>query len=604
MGDHRAYQMDMKRQVKRLTGLLLAMLTAASAACARTDPANLSDGPFSIYPEAEADLALPFNAAYRLFGGSDTEHSLVYRFGNEPTYFEWMAQKLAWTDDAAYLNELKEKLLTFPQTDNGYLWSWSTSVYWPTGRGGMHYDGTLRFVSAVAEILRWTGDLAFLDEKDTTSFGEDKATDASEGRTVYEKCAAAMTFAANEMQGDTGLITLTQKAALLADGETRFDKNEAGELLWNNTGRPGSEGSNYWDNLCFGHTDAYETALYYRALLGMADIERMRGNETDAVAYTQKAAKVKAAFNETFWDAEKGRYIACVDADGVRRDPGLTFLNTEALAYGLGDETKAERIFSWLDGERAVAGDTVTGSAIYDYAPLVDRFAEKRKLKKATPFVPVSNTVAIEEMTPGEPYWWFSLEGAITVAPGGNAVYGTHLENGGYIFYTLWSELTARALYRGADDVKRRASELAAVYRYNGFDSDLGGWAEGLTGEFPENGIVSRVFVSALAGLEAKADALEIRPNLPGGVEKLTVKRLCYRGVAMEAQTGAASLTLTAAEPIKGTLRFCPAEAGAYTALLTDKNGGARTLALQTDGGALTLDMTAADAVKIEISKG
>ncbi len=594
----------MNRQLKRLFGLLLAMLTAVSAACARTERTDLSDGPFSVSPVTRAGLALPFNAAYKLFGGTDTEHCLVYRFGNEPAYFEWMAQKLAWTDDADYLNELKQKILHFPQTDNGYLWSWGTSVYWPTGKGSMHYDGTLRYVSAVAEILRWTGDLAFLEEKDTTSFGEDKATDASEGRTVYEKCAAAMAFAADEMQGETGLITLTEKAALLADGKTRFDKNEAGELLWNNTGRPGSEGSNYWDNLCFGHTDAYETALYYRALLGMADIERMRGNEAAAADCTRKAAAVKAAFNETFWDADKGRYIACVDADGARRDPGLTFLNTEALAYGLGDEAKAERIFSWLDGKRAVEGDTVTGRAIYDYAPLVNRFTEKHKMKKALPFVPVSNTVAIEEMTPGEPYWWFSLEGAITVAPGGNAVYGTHLENGGYIFYTLWSELTARARYMGADDMKRRARELKAVYRYNGFDSDLGGWAEGLTGEFPENGIVSRVFVSALAGLEARADALEISPNLPDGVEKLTVKRLCYRGVAMEAQTGAASLTLTAAEPLAGTLRFYPAEDGDYTALLTDENGNERTLALQTDGGALTLDMTAADAVKIEIAKG
>ena len=594
----------MNRQLQRLFGLLLAMLTAVSAACARTERTDLSGGPFSVYPAAQADLALPFNAAYKLFGGTDTEHCLVYRFGNEPAYFEWMAQKLAWTDDADYLNELKQKIITFPQTDNGYLWSWGTSVYWPTGKGSMHYDGTLRFVSAVAEILRWTGDLAFLDEKDPSSFGEDKALDASEGRTVYEKCAAAMAFAANEMLGDSGLITLTEKAALLADGKTRFDKNEAGELLWNNTGRPGSEGSNYWDNLCFGHTDAYETALYYRALLGMADIERMRGNEAAAAAYTEKAAKVKAAFNKTFWDADKGRYIACVDADGARRDPGLTFLNTEALAYGLGDEAKAERIFSWLDGKRAVAGDTVTGRAIYDYAPLVNRFAEKHKMKKALPFVPVSNTVAIEEMTPGEPYWWFSLEGAISVAPGGNAVYGTHLEDGGYIFYTLWSELTARARYTGADDVKRRAGELAAVYRCNGFDSDLGGWAEGLTGEFPENGIVSRVFVSSLAGIEAAADALEVRPNLPGGVKLLTAAHLCYRGVPMLAETGKNDLTLTASQPLAGTLRFYPAEDGDYTALLTDENGNERTLALQTDGGALTLDMTAANAIKIKIAKG
>ena len=585
----------MKKRV--ICAVLAILMLASTAACGNRAyrPAKgeaLPQSPFSVTPAAKATLALPFNAVWRLFGGTDTEHCLVYRFGNEPTYYEWMAKKIAWTDDTQYLDELKAKIISFPQTDNGYLWSWATSVYWPTGKGELHYDGTLRYVSAVAELLRWTGDLAFLDETDGDTCGEDRKKDASEGRTVYEKCRAAMAFAANEMGGANGVITLTQKAACLADGETRFDQNEAGELVWDNTGLPGSASSNYWDNLCFGHQDAYETALYYHALQDMADIERMRGDPAAAVAYETAAKTVHAAFDKAFWDDEKGRYIACVDASGTRRDPGLTFLNTEALSYGLGDETKAARIFSWLDGERTVAGDTLTGRKIYDYAAVLNRVLGGKTVNRKLYFAPVTNTVRIEDVSGTDTPWWYSLEGAINVGEGGNAAFGRHLENGGYIFYTVYYELAARAIYKGPADVARRAKELAKVYRFNGFNSDEGGWAEGLVGEYPENGLVSRVFVSSLAGVNASADALEICPALPSGVKTLGVERLSYRGTPFTAAVGANTLILTAQTPLRGTLRFRPQTPGDYTATLTDETGKTTQRIFTTDEtGFLTLTM-------------
>ena len=584
--------------------LLAALMLLSAAACGdRYRPAKgeaLPQSPFSVTPANKSKLALPFNAVWRLFGGTDTEHCLVYRFGNEPTYYEWMARKIAWTDDTQYLGELKAKIIGFPQTDNGYLWSWGTSVYWPTGKGELHYDGTLRYVSAAAEILRWTGDIAFLDETDGDTYGEDRLKDASEGRSVYEKCKAAMAFAANEMDGKNGVITLTEKAAFLADGVTRFDRNAEGELVWNNTGLPGSASSNYWDNLCFGHRDAYETALYYHALKDMADIERMRGDTAAAESYETAAATVHAAFDETFWDEEKGRYIACVDAGGTRRDPGLTFLNTEALAYGLGDAEKAERIVAWLDGERTVEGDTLTGREIYDYAAVLNRVLGGKTVTKTLYFAPVTNTLRIEDVSGTDTPWWFSLEGAINVGEGGNAAFGRHLENGGYIFYTVYYELTARATYKGAGDVQRRAKELAAVYRFNGFNSDEGLWAEGLTGEFPENGLVSRVFVTSLAGIDASADALEIRPALPKGVKTLGVQRLAYRGSPLTATVGTNTLTLTAQTPLRGTLRFCPQTPGEYTAVLTDANDNQTKRSVSTDeNGYIPLTMDGYTEIKI-----
>lgn len=69
-----------------------------------------------------------FNGVYNLFG-TDEDTSLVYRFGNEAVYFGWMAKRAMWTSDEAFKDELKQKIVFYPQTDNGYLWSWATSTY-------------------------------------------------------------------------------------------------------------------------------------------------------------------------------------------------------------------------------------------------------------------------------------------------------------------------------------------------------------------------------------------------------------------------------------------------------------------------------------------
>ena len=606
--------MKRKSLQRRLTCMLLCAAVLCFAACGRnsyhpTPGEDLPQTPFSVVPTSEADeadalsLVLPFNAVYRYFGGSETEDLRVYRFGNEPTYFEWMARKLAWTRDDAYLGELKEKIVSFPQTDNGYLWSWGTSVYWPTGNGELHYDGLFRYVSAVAEILRWTGDLSFLEAVDGTTYGDDKAVDASEGRTVYEKCAAALSYAKNLLRGETGVITLTEASAFLADGITRFDLNEDGKTVWNNTGKAGSSSSNYWDNLCFGNQDAYETALYYHALRDMADIERMRRNPAGAAACEETAKTVRAAFNETFWSEETGRYIACVDTDGRRRDPGLTFLNTEALCYGLGDAEKAEKIFSWIDGERIIPGDTLTGASVLSYTQVLNRALDRKEILQEYRFAPVTNTVSIEALSGDGVPWWFSLEGAINVGKDGNAAFGKHLENGGYIFYTVYYELSARAEYLGARSVARRAQELNDVYRYNGFDSDVGGWVEGLVGEFPENGLVSRVFLSSLAGVTAQADGLTVAPRLPASVKSFGVHALRYRGADAELEVEKNGLSLLSSSALSGTLRFYPANAGTYTVVLPDADGKEKEFPFAVASGEpLEIALTGSTAVTIKIS--
>ena len=565
----------------------------------------LSQTPFSCVPETEEDaaaaedLALAFNAVYHCFSGVDKERLLVSELGNEPTWYEWNALKNAWCRDEALIRAEKDRIRDFPQTDNGYFWSWGDSPCWHSGNGVLHYDGLFRYVAAVAEFLRWSGETSFLDETDTNTFGDDRAVDASEGRTVYEKCALAMRYAYNELDGKNGLITITEKSACLADGITRFDIGADGTPVWNNTGRAGSSPSNYWDNLCFGNQDAYETALYFNALNAMRDIETMRGETAAADACEALAAKVKEQFDEIFWNPVTGRYIACVDVDGKRWDGGFTFLNVEALAYGLGDAEKAKKIFSWLDGERIVWSDSLRGSEIMDYALFLNRNLGPGTVKGKMPFAPAANTLSIERLSGlGEP-WWHSLDGAINIGVGANAFFGQHLENGGYIFYPVYYELAARQRYLGADSVLKRTGELAEVYRFNGFDSCIS-WAEGLTGVFPESGVVSRAFISSLAGVSATVDGLTVCPDVPSGIRTLGVDALQYRGVPVTVSVGEEGLVLTAGSALSGTLRYAPPSASAHTVTVTAADGTVRSQAVATNAsGFLETDLAGAVSVVI-----
>lgn len=601
---------------KRITALVLCLaflFTLASCGGEKYEPVGgerLAETPFNaeLSEDGESDALLFFNAVYDCFSCADGTNALVQRFGNEGTYFEWMADKMMWTADEGYKQELKEKIRNYPQTDNGYFWSWGDSTYWPTGDGSMHYDGIFRYIAAVYDIVRWENSLDVLSLCDDNTVGEDTALDASNGRTVYDKCRLAMDYALNMLDGRSGAIKITEKSIYLSDGKTRFDINPDGKKLWENTGCYGSGSSNYWDNLCFGNLDAYETALFYHALEAMANIEDLRGEKTAAEDYRNLMTLVHEKFDELFWNPETGRYIACIDTEGNKHDFGLTFLNTEALTYGLGDKEKAKLIFDWLDGERTVEGDTITGSAIKDYAEVINTALGEDALTGNYEFALRTNTLAIEEKKSADgEYWWFSLNGGIKVGEGENAAFTHHLENGGYIFYTLYYELTARAKYQSAERMLDRAEALAKVYLYNGFNSDVGDWVEGLNGEFPENGLVCVPMLSEIIGIKPEGDTLFIAPAaLSEKYTSLGVDSFIYGGKNLSAELREGGFLLKCADSLYGLekLVFKLADGAKYEFVQLDGNGDeikCETL-VADENGEIRFGSFAEDAVSLDIN--
>ena len=120
----------------------------------------------------------------------------------------------------------------------------------------------------------------------------------------------------------------------------------------------------------------------------MADIKEYYGETAEVQKYNELAAKSKDAYNKLFWDDAKGRYITSVNVNGDRIDFGMTMVNYYAVAYGLADKEKAERIYEWLDGKRIIEGDTSTGADIYGE------------------FVYSSRSNTVDVSSTGAPYYW------------------------------------------------------------------------------------------------------------------------------------------------------------------------------------------------------
>ena len=403
------------------------------------------DGMF--YNDKNDSVAYVSNAMWHMFGLVDDGQGLVYRFGNEPTWYEWMSEKMMWSGNAGYIGELKGKLRSFPQVSTGYMWSWGSFPYWKVDNCySIHYDGTFRYIASVYDVISWEGNTDFLYEKDNdTAGGQYSSVDASKGRTVLDKTEACMNYILEYLHGKEGYILLTEESTYLnADGSQRFDYViDTGEYCWNNTGKDGSNASNYWDNLCFGGYDGYSNALFYNALQSMSGIYRMLGGDYVAKAEELEAlaVTVKEKFNELYWSEETGRYIACIDSDGRRVDFGLTFHNFEIMKYGLADADKAKSIFDWIDGDRIIEGEERTGSAILSYGQAIQKAISRRQLKdledRGLRLAAVTNTIPINnrENQKLKVAWWHGPAG---INVWGSAAYGLHLENGGYIFYPVF----------------------------------------------------------------------------------------------------------------------------------------------------------------------
>lgn len=286
-------------------------------------------------------------------------------------------------------------------------------------------------------------------------------------------------------------------------------------------------GNNYWDLLPFGAHDAIATMYLYDALGSYLELENTINKHpewnipaktlTDLTDLAQLHEKIRADFQTRFWNQETKRFNGWIDIENRAYDYGFTFVNLEAIHYGLASSEQAEAIFTWLDGNRQIESDTSRGTDIYHW-----RFAPRATTKRN-----------IETYV-----WpWFHPE-AIP--------WGDQVQDGGAVLGFSYFDIMARLQTQGPDAAWHRLQEITnwyleveaaggyrKYYSQPGRGTLQGGGTAGGLGldqEFMESVLVPQVMLYGFLGFRATPDGYSVQPKLPKDWPSLTIDNIHFQG--------------------------------------------------------------------------
>ncbi len=345
------------------------------------------------------------------------------------------------------------------------------------------------FVRACADTYLWTKDADFLKQN-------------------LPRIRLAMQFAIREFDVTSQHHVVVPWVG--HDGRSGLVLDESGKK----TLRPGiGVGNNYWDLLPFGAHDAIATMYLYDALLAYIQLESAAANDVAVAEATRLARSIRSDFQERFWNPETGRFVGWIDRDGRPVDYGFTFVNLEAIHYGLASESQASQIMDWVAGKRIIAGDTSQGTDIYRW-----RFAPRATTKRNV-----------------ETYVW--------VWSGPESIpWGDQVQDGGAVLGFSYFDLMARLQVHGPDNAWSRLQEILAWFRevqseggYRAYYAKPGrGILQGggppgglgLDQEFLESVLVPQVMLYGFLGFEPTVDGYRVSPRLPSSWPSLTVTNI------------------------------------------------------------------------------
>jgi hypothetical protein len=119
-----------------------------------------------------------------------------------------------------------------------------------------------------------------------------------------------------------------------------------------------SHAANWWDDIGFGHYDAYSNALAYKSLLDMAALAKRANQPEDAKLYAARAEKLRSVYYDTFYNPATGVLAGWKSADGQLHDYYFTFVNGVAITYGLIPRDKANKIMDRMLAKMKEVGYT------------------------------------------------------------------------------------------------------------------------------------------------------------------------------------------------------------------------------------------------------
>jgi len=114
--------------------------------------------------------------------------------------------------------------------------------------------------------------------------------------------------------------------------------------------------TNVADCINFGHEDAYSSALIYRALRCLADLERLAKSPEKAKSYEKDAERIRAGYLQNFFNPETGIIAGWRDRDGRLHDYWFPWVNGAAIIYGLVPVKEANAIVDRFEAKMQEVG--------------------------------------------------------------------------------------------------------------------------------------------------------------------------------------------------------------------------------------------------------
>jgi hypothetical protein len=440
-------------------------------------------------------LTKQLNVFWSIYGNCEEKLDTTDNcFGDNPTWSEWDALKFSWNNRNGYRDHAKTTLLRFPinginetkgEMPNGFIWSWMDSERWPDARGShgpvasYHFDQLPRFASSIYQYYVWTGDRTFL-------------------QSILPRAELVMNFLLSEMNGSLGI-----PINMVNDGTPEKS-------------RP----STYMDQVKSGWKDAWIAATFFTALNNMAELENVVGNEEKRELYQSLADKFSQIFDETFWNESIGRYVGWVDKNGDQHDSGYVFINLEALTRGLGNRSKADRIFHWL----SQPADPIM---INPHNGSTDVYHNVVAARTTTENVAQSDWDGWSD--PDE----------------GRRPYGGLVESGGTMMWLAYYDMMARLRFGYVDEALKILNTMLERVDNDSYCltfNDQKGRIRDDFGEdfvqigsnfpFPESGIAVVAFLHGFLGVKANTDELNICPQLPSLLDFVQTQ-VNYLGTAL-----------------------------------------------------------------------
>jgi hypothetical protein len=427
-------------------------------------------------------LTKQLNVFWSIYGNCDEKLDTTDNgFGDNPAWAEWDALKFSWDNRNGYRDHAKATLFRFPingingtkgEMPDGFIWSWMDSERWPDARGShgsiasYHFDQLPRFAASIYQYYVWTGDRIFL-------------------QSILPRAELVMNYLISNMNGSSGI-----PINMINDGTPEQS-------------RP----STYMDQVKSGWKDAWVALTFYTALKNMVELESVVGNEEKRKFYQSLVDNYVQLFDETFWNETTGRYIGWVDKNGNQHDSGYVFINLEALTRGLGDRSKADRIFYWLSqpADPILIGPHNGSTNVYHN-------------------VLAARTTTQNVAQPDWDGWSDPNEG--------RRPYGGLVESGGTMIWLTYYDVMSRLRFNYTDDAFKILTTmleridndsfcLTFNYEKGRYRDDFGEdfVQVGSNFPFPESGIAVVAFLHGIVGVIPKTDGLHICPQLPSSLD-------------------------------------------------------------------------------------